>query len=163
MSGSLSCITCGVVFKTADLQREHYKSDWHRYNLKRRVVSIPPVTLQDFEHRVQEQRDLANQESKDELHYCKCCTKVFNTKNAYSNHLNSKKHKLAEERYLEVEEEEPISNNSDADSFVKVETSNVNRGNKFVVLNPNNAENDDIETDSEIEEVSKDHCYPILS
>ena len=32
-----TCITCRVGFRTAELQRNHYKSDWHRYNLKRKV------------------------------------------------------------------------------------------------------------------------------
>ena len=25
-----TCITCGVAFHDADLQRDHYKTDWHR-------------------------------------------------------------------------------------------------------------------------------------
>jgi hypothetical protein len=28
------------------MQREHYKTDWHRYNLKRKVVDLPPVTAE---------------------------------------------------------------------------------------------------------------------
>ena len=34
-----TCITCRVGFRTAELQRNHYKSDWHRYNLKLKTVS----------------------------------------------------------------------------------------------------------------------------
>lgn len=33
----LTCICCRVVFANSDIQREHYRTDWHRYNLKRKV------------------------------------------------------------------------------------------------------------------------------
>lgn len=151
MSGSFTCITCQVLFKNPELQREHYKSDWHRYNLKRKVASIPPITLEDFELRVQEHRESAQEVNRDVSEYCKYCSKLFNTKNAYNNHLNSKKHKQAEEQYLLDSEN---SNNSDTDSFVKVEAQKAAaEPGKFVVLNPD-ASGDDVETDSEIEEVN---------
>ena len=38
--------------EAAALQKEHYKSDWHRYNLKRKVTDLPPVTLEDYEERI---------------------------------------------------------------------------------------------------------------
>ncbi|CAG9110762.1 unnamed protein product [Plutella xylostella] len=154
MSGSFTCITCQVLFKNPELQREHYKSDWHRYNLKRKVASIPPITLEDFELRVQEHRESAQEVNRDVSEYCKYCSKLFNTKNAYNNHLNSKKHKQAEEQYLLDSEN---SNNSDTDSFVKVEAQKAAAAEpgKFVVLNPD-ASGDDVETDSEIEELDSD-------
>ena len=43
---SFTCISCHVAFKEANIQREHYKTDWHRYNLKRKVVELPPVTAE---------------------------------------------------------------------------------------------------------------------
>ncbi|KIH52574.1 Mak16 protein [Ancylostoma duodenale] len=36
-STGFTCVACHLVFKTADLQRDHYRTDWHRYNLKRQV------------------------------------------------------------------------------------------------------------------------------
>ena len=33
----------GVVFDTMDALKMHYKSDWHRYNLKRNVAGLPVV------------------------------------------------------------------------------------------------------------------------
>lgn len=38
-STGFTCVACHLVFKTADLQRDHYRTDWHRYNLKRQVGS----------------------------------------------------------------------------------------------------------------------------
>lgn len=39
----LTCFTCRLVFDNSDLMREHYKSDLHRFNLKRKVAGLPPV------------------------------------------------------------------------------------------------------------------------
>ena len=32
------CVTCRVKFNEALMHREHFKSDWHLYNLKRKVT-----------------------------------------------------------------------------------------------------------------------------
>lgn len=37
-SGSLTCATClGVSFNNVNDQRNHFRSDWHRYNVKARM------------------------------------------------------------------------------------------------------------------------------
>lgn len=158
MPDSYTCITCQVLFKTPELQREHYKLDWHRYNLKRKVANIPPVTLEEFEVRANEHREVAQESNQDESQYCKYCSKMFNSKNAYNNHLNSKKHKVAEAEFLETEKEnkDDEHSQSDTDSYVKVEASGTqgdSRPGKFVVVNANDSAEEDVETDSEIEEV----------
>ncbi|GAA5804551.1 hypothetical protein HPULCUR_010051 [Helicostylum pulchrum] len=49
-STGLSCNTCNTSFKDRQEQREHFNTDWHRYNIKRRVVlDVEPVTLEQFE------------------------------------------------------------------------------------------------------------------
>ena len=53
---SFTCISCRVAFGDADLQRAHYKTDWHRYNLKRKVAELPPVTAEVFQQKVLAQR-----------------------------------------------------------------------------------------------------------
>ena len=50
---AFTCITCRVVFVDGDTQREHYKTDWHRYNLKRKIAQLAPVTADNFKLRVQ--------------------------------------------------------------------------------------------------------------
>ena len=50
---SFTCITCRVAFADADRQRAHYKGDWHRYNLKRKVVDLPPITAENFLQKAQ--------------------------------------------------------------------------------------------------------------
>ena len=51
-----TCITCRVSFTDADMQRAHYKTDWHRYNLKRKVAQMPPITAELFFERLMSQR-----------------------------------------------------------------------------------------------------------
>nr|XP_040224893.2 zinc finger protein 622 [Anopheles coluzzii] len=97
---SFTCLNCGVRFATAEMQREHYKTHWHRYNLKRKLAELPPVTIEEFEKRLIQQKteDAAAQE--DQSLYCKACRKVFKTKNAHDNHLDSRKHKDNLQQYL---------------------------------------------------------------
>ena len=86
-----TCITCRVAFVDPDLQRSHYKTDWHRYNLKRKVAELPPVTAENFNERVLAQRAVATAEAKHE--FCQICKKHFTSENSYQSHLRSRKHK----------------------------------------------------------------------
>ncbi|ODV96137.1 hypothetical protein PACTADRAFT_49539 [Pachysolen tannophilus NRRL Y-2460] len=45
---SFMCNSCAINFPTADLQRYHMKTEWHRYNLKRRVAQLAPVSSDLF-------------------------------------------------------------------------------------------------------------------
>lgn len=53
ISSVFTCISCKVAFGTAEAQRLHYQSDWHRYNLKRKVADLPPVDLAQFQQKDQ--------------------------------------------------------------------------------------------------------------
>lgn len=56
-SGSkFTCITCGITFITAELQRQHMKTEWHSYNLKRRVAQLPSISSEVFAEKVLQQR-----------------------------------------------------------------------------------------------------------
>ncbi|KAI6209342.1 C2H2-type domain-containing protein [Aphelenchoides besseyi] len=91
-----TCVTCRLVFANGDLQRKHYSSEWHRYNAKRQVAELPPISEQQFESKVKSYHEAEATVQKDrepEKSYCKECKKVFQSKNAFENHLNSKKHK----------------------------------------------------------------------
>ncbi|XP_064648281.1 tRNA endonuclease ANKZF1-like isoform X2 [Lineus longissimus] len=49
ISDRMSCSFCNVEFADRDEQVRHYKSDFHRFNLKRRLRGAPPVTEEGFE------------------------------------------------------------------------------------------------------------------
>ncbi|KAB5579823.1 hypothetical protein PHYPO_G00199360 [Pangasianodon hypophthalmus] len=104
---SYTCISCRVQFTDADVQRAHYKTDWHRYNLKRKVANMPPVTAENFQERVLAQRAAAEQQLADthSLATCTTCNKKFSSANAYNNHLQSHKHLQAEKKAIAVAQE----------------------------------------------------------
>ncbi|KAL2755574.1 hypothetical protein ACRALDRAFT_2104590 [Sodiomyces alcalophilus JCM 7366] len=94
-SHPFTCNTCAVAYRNIDLQRGHMKSDWHRYNLKRRVASLPPISSEVFNEKVLQAR--ATQEAAAEKAYfertCDACERTYLSENAYENHIASQKHK----------------------------------------------------------------------
>ncbi|KAL1304100.1 hypothetical protein AAFC00_000535 [Neodothiora populina] len=95
-SHPFTCNTCQVAFRSSDLQRTHMQSDWHRYNLKRRVASLPPLTSEVFAEKV-----LANKASAAATaarasfeKVCTPCQKTYYSENAYNNHVGSQKHRM---------------------------------------------------------------------
>lgn len=45
---NLSCSYCHSQFSSLQLQREHYKLDWHRYNIKQSLLNKSPISEQSF-------------------------------------------------------------------------------------------------------------------
>ncbi|KAH7161581.1 C2H2 type zinc-finger-domain-containing protein [Dactylonectria macrodidyma] len=93
-----TCNTCQVAYRNIDLQKSHMKSDWHRYNLKRRVASLPPISSDVFTDKVLQARAVSTAEA-DKAYFeraCEACEKTYYSENAYQNHLSSQKHKLKE-------------------------------------------------------------------
>ena len=83
-----------MVFAEAELQRAHHKTDWHRYNLKRKVAELPPVTAEGFRERVLTQREAQAAGGEDKQpRLCKICRKQFVSLRSYENHLGSKRHR----------------------------------------------------------------------
>lgn len=51
-TSSLTCRTCHIQFDASDREghRKHFATDWHRYNIKRKLdLNQAPVSLQEFE------------------------------------------------------------------------------------------------------------------
>ncbi|MCO5583804.1 hypothetical protein L7F22_037718 [Adiantum nelumboides] len=42
------CTTCNAEVGDASQHREHFKSDWHKHNLKRKVKQLSPLSAQDW-------------------------------------------------------------------------------------------------------------------
>lgn len=64
MSGpNFTCNSCEIQFKSSDSQRYHMKTEWHRYNLKRRVANLPRISAAEFAEKLQlsEQQRLENE------------------------------------------------------------------------------------------------------
>ncbi|KAF9431493.1 hypothetical protein BGZ76_000236, partial [Entomortierella beljakovae] len=99
-SALFTCLACQVAFKSADIQREHYRSDWHRYNLKRKMAELPPINAELFSQKVLAQKQKAEDDeaaaATGNNNECKTCRKSYSSENAYQNHIVSKKHKETE-------------------------------------------------------------------
>ncbi|XP_046382892.1 zinc finger protein 622 [Ischnura elegans] len=159
-----TCIACRVAFKNSEVQRQHYKSDWHRYNLKRRVAELPPVSAEEFQRRVLLQREKDEAENKESSVYCNYCKKSFNNQKSYENHLNSKKHRDSVSSYIN---ENSVSASNNVDSKSKIASGSGSSGSKSgprEFVNRQDARrrmDSDISTDSEIEEVDSDEWEEI--
>ncbi|XP_051564782.1 ankyrin repeat and zinc finger domain-containing protein 1 isoform X2 [Myxocyprinus asiaticus] len=49
VSDKMFCSTCQCPFESRDEQMEHYKLDWHRFNLRQRLEGRSAVTVDEFE------------------------------------------------------------------------------------------------------------------
>jgi pre-60S factor REI1 len=91
----LSCNACNKEFEDSSEQKLHYKSEWHRYNLKRKVSGVPGVTEALFMAR---QAAIAAEKNKlnetPMLYSCALCNKGYRSSKAHAQHLTSRSHIL---------------------------------------------------------------------
>ncbi|RZB80150.1 Cytoplasmic 60S subunit biogenesis factor REI1-like 1 [Glycine soja] len=91
----LTCNACNTEFKDDTEQKLHYKSEWHRYNLKRKVAGVPGVTEALFLAR---QSVLAQEKNKlgetPMLYCCGLCGKDYKSSKAHAEHLKSRGHMM---------------------------------------------------------------------
>lgn len=41
------CATCNAIVGEAKQYRDHFKSDWHKHNLKRKLKQLPPLSAEE--------------------------------------------------------------------------------------------------------------------
>ncbi|XP_026001020.1 ankyrin repeat and zinc finger domain-containing protein 1 [Astatotilapia calliptera] len=51
VSEKMVCSACRCPFINREEQREHYKLDWHRFNLRQKMAMLPPLTAEEFERK----------------------------------------------------------------------------------------------------------------
>ena len=57
-NSQLRCLSCGCGFgDDRALQREHYRTDLHRLNLKLKMKSLPCITQEEFDMLGPEEKD----------------------------------------------------------------------------------------------------------
>ncbi|KAE8734726.1 ZNF622 protein [Hibiscus syriacus] len=87
----LTCNACNKEFLDDADQKLHYKSEWHRYNFKRKVAGVPGVTEALF---LAGQSALAQEKQKQNetpmFYSCGVCGKDYRSSKAYSQHLKSR-------------------------------------------------------------------------
>ena len=97
-AAGLSCNACMVAFPTLAALKDHYRRDFHRYNLKRKVAGLGPISDETFHKRKQAvlaaKRGAASDKAAHDSSYkCMACHKIFSSRPPYVQHLASKKHK----------------------------------------------------------------------
>lgn len=80
------CSNCNIGLGSEVEYKEHYKTEFHRYNLKRRSVNLPPATVEQFE--AKKLLDNAKASAPEQKHCDRCKYTIFNL----ANHLRLKQH-----------------------------------------------------------------------
>ncbi|CAL8468832.1 g8373 [Coccomyxa elongata] len=88
----LYCSTSGTFFTDKDALADHYKSDFHRYNLKRKIANLPPVTREWFDAR-KEKLASTTGTAVTKTWLDPLTKKKFSSENTYKAYVNSKKYK----------------------------------------------------------------------
>ena len=86
------CSTAGRVFTDKAAFTEHYKSDFHLYNLKRRVAGLPPVTREWFETQKAQILKSASKKPKEQIWTDPLTRKKFQSEATYAVYIQSKKY-----------------------------------------------------------------------
>jgi len=71
------------------------KGDWHRYNLKRRVAGLAPISSEVFAEKVLQARATTTAQA-DKAGFervCPACQKTYYSENSFQSHMSSQKHK----------------------------------------------------------------------
>lgn len=62
----LTCSFCRAEFSDVSKQREHYKLDWHRYNLKQNLLGKQPLTEEQFDEKTEDVSSISGSDSEKE-------------------------------------------------------------------------------------------------
>ena len=74
---SVSTANSPINHSTKNIAGEHYRSDHHRYNMKRRVAGLPPVSAETFNQKVLERRAETAIMASPKGSSCEVCGYVF--------------------------------------------------------------------------------------
>ncbi|KAL6603217.1 hypothetical protein ACP70R_043578 [Stipagrostis hirtigluma subsp. patula] len=87
-----TCNACNTVFVDDVQKRLHYRSEWHRYNLKRKVAGVPGVTEALFLLGQAALFEGSKPDSAPMLYSCALCGKAYQSSKAHAQHLKSRSH-----------------------------------------------------------------------
>eukprot|EP00873_Tetraselmis_striata_P002453 jgi/Tetstr1/422717/TSEL_013514.t1 len=109
--GGFYCSTSGTTFASKEALAEHYRSDFHRYNLKRKVAGLPPVTREWFDARKAQlaSSDAAKSAAAERVWICPLTKKKFSSEKTYEAHTRSRKYRdLLKQRGISGEPPAPV-------------------------------------------------------
>lgn len=90
---TLVCNTCNAELSDEKVQKLHYRSDWHQYNLKRKLAGAPSVSEASFKFSVETLKtEKGRLDAENLLYTCTVCNKEYRSHKANAQHLRSKLH-----------------------------------------------------------------------
>ena len=97
---NMMCNHCLYVSKTYEEMKEHYKSEFHKYNLNRVTMNLAPLSFEDYKRKKDFFMKKLEEKKKTEEAlklqsqnlYCEICSKKFNSSKKLQEHLISKTH-----------------------------------------------------------------------
>jgi pre-60S factor REI1 len=93
---SVTCMACRVMLVGGDARTTHYRTDFHRVNLQRKVAGLPPLSEEDFALRAEVAREQAVATADRRApRFCAVCSKKFSSERALANHISSRRHRDA--------------------------------------------------------------------
>ena len=98
---NIMCNHCMFNCENYEKMKEHYKSEFHKYNLNRVTMNLSPINYETylkkkelFMKKIEEEKNKEKLNSNKNVNlYCDLCDKKFNCSNKLNEHLNSKAHK----------------------------------------------------------------------
>ena len=130
---NMMCNHCLYVSKTYEEMKEHYKSEFHKYNLNRVTMNLAPLSFEDYKRKKDffmkkmEEKKKAEEslKLKSQNLFCEICSKKFNSSKKLEEHLNSKNH---------------LKNKAKKDEEKKDEISEISTSSKNEIKEPKNKE-----------------------
>ena len=130
---NMMCNHCLYVSKTYEEMKEHYKSEFHKYNLNRVTMNLAPLSYEDYKRKKDffmkkmEEKKKAEEslKLKSQNLFCEICSKKFNSSKKLEEHLNSKNH---------------LKNKAKKDEEKKDELSEISTSSKNEIKEPKNKE-----------------------
>lgn len=89
------CNACNIRLGGEEELKEHYKSDFHAVNLKRRVHDLPPLSQGTYDRAIAAQeasKAAAEAEAAPCIFLCDACGKSFSSEGQFETHIRTKKH-----------------------------------------------------------------------
>ena len=130
---NMMCNHCMYVCKSYEEMKEHYKSEFHKYNLNRVTMNLAPLSYEDYKRKKdffmkkmeEKKKAEENLKLKSQNLFCEICSKKFNSSKKLEEHLNSKNH---------------LKNKAKKDEEKKDEISEISTSSKNEVKEPKNKE-----------------------
>lgn len=104
---NIVCNACSFVIRTVEDRVTHYKTEWHRYNVKRHCAELPPISFDLFNQKLNDIRQNVRGgaaaaasasgasvvSAKPAGFSCKSCKKTFKKEVLLTQHMEGGKHK----------------------------------------------------------------------